>query len=200
MKEKDMKIAVYGATGAIGSAIVTEASARGHQVTGISRRGGDLTGDALDPVFTASVAANHDVVVSAIGPSRTEDDGTRFADSIANLANTLGHRRLLVVGGTGSLTVNGVRLLDTPEFPEIHKAEALKGADSPALLRAAADDVDWTYLSPAPVILPGQRTGSYRVEMDTPAGDQISIEDYAVALVDEIENHAHARQRFTVAN
>jgi putative NADH-flavin reductase len=200
MKEKDMKIAVYGATGAIGSVIVTEASARGHQVTGISRRGGDLTGDAGDPVFTAGVAANHDVVVSAIGPSRTEDDGTRFADSIANLANTLGHRRLLVVGGTGSLTVNGVRLIDTPEFPEIHKAEALKGADSLALLRAAADDVDWTYLSPAPVILPGQRTGSYKVELDTPAGDQISIEDYAVALVDEIENHAHARQRFTVAN
>jgi uncharacterized protein len=151
-------------------------------------------------VFTAGVAANHDVVVSAIGPSRTEDDGTRFADSIAKLANTLGHRRLLVVGGTGSVTVNGVRLLDTPEFPEIHRAEALKGADSLALLRAAADDVDWTYLSPAPVILPGQRTRSYKVELDTPAGDQISIEDYAVALVDEIENHAHARQRFTVAN
>jgi putative NADH-flavin reductase len=113
----------------------------------------------------------------AIGPSRIEDDGTRFADSIADLANTLGHRRLLVVGGTGSLTVNGVRLLDTPEFPEIHKAEALKGTDSLALLRAAADDIDWTYLSPAPVILPGQRTGSYRVELETPAGDQISIED-----------------------
>jgi len=75
MKDKDMKIAVYGATGAIGSVIVTEASARGHQVTGISRRGGDLTGDALDPVFTADVAANHDVVVSAIsgraGPRTT---------------------------------------------------------------------------------------------------------------------------------
>lgn len=195
-----MKIAVYGATGAIGSAIAREATSRGHEVTRISRRGGDLIGDALDPAFTTDVAQQHDVVVSAIGPSRTEDDGTRFADSIANLVETLGQRRLLVVGGAGSLTVDGIRLVDTPEFPEIYKAEALKGADTLALLRAAAADVDWTYLSPAPVILPGQRTGSYKVELESPAGDQISIEDYAVALVDEIETRAHPRMRFTVAN
>jgi putative NADH-flavin reductase len=68
------------------------------------------------------------------------------------------------------------------------------------LLRAAAEDVDWTYLSPAPVIQPGERTGEYRVGLDSPVGDVISIEDYAVALVDEIENRAHVRQRFTVAN
>lgn len=199
-KQNVMKIAVYGATGAIGSTIVKEATARGHQVTGISRRGGELTGDALDPAFTTTVAQQHDVVVSAIGPSRTEDDGTRFTDSIANLIDTLGTRRLLVVGGAGSLTIDGVRLVDTPQFPETYKAEALKGADSLALLRAAGDDVDWTYLSPAPMILPGQRTGSYKTELETPAGDQISIEDYAVALVDEIETPAHPRQRFTVAN
>ncbi|KAA1420206.1 NAD(P)H-binding protein [Nocardioides humilatus] len=199
-----MKIAVYGATGAIGSAIVAEARARGHEVTGISRRGTDardhLTGDALDADLATAVAEKHDVVVSAIGPSRAADDGTRFADSIANLVATLGDRRLVVVGGAGSLTVDGVRLVDTPQFPDIYKAEALKGADTLALLRAAADDVDWTYLSPAPVILPGERTGSYKVELETPAGDQISIPDYAVALVDEIEQPQHVRQRFTVAN
>jgi putative NADH-flavin reductase len=194
-----MKIAVYGATGAIGSAIVDEATSRGHDVTRISRRGGDLTGDALDPAFATGVAEKHDVIVSAIGPSRTADDGTRFADSIANLIATLGARRLIVVGGAGSLTVNGVRLLDTPEFPEAYKAEALKGAASLALLRASADDVDWTYLSPAPVILPGVRTGSYKVGLESPVGDQISIEDYAVALLDEIEAPAHVRTRFTVA-
>lgn len=199
-----MKIAVYGATGAIGSAIVEEARNRGHEVTGISRRGSDsaahLTGDALDPGFATEVAEKHDVIVSAIGPSRVSDDGTRFVDSIANLVATLGNRRLLVVGGAGSLTVGGVRLVDTPEFPEAYKAEALKGAQSLALLRDAADDVDWTYLSPAPLILPGERTGSYKVELETPAGDQISIPDYAVALVDEIEQPQHVRQRFTVAN
>jgi putative NADH-flavin reductase len=130
-----MKIAVYGATGAIGSSIVTEAAGRGHDVTGISRRGGsqaadDLVGDALDADFAEAVADKHDVVVSAIGPSRTEDDGTRFVDSIATLVRTLGDRRLVVVGGAGSLTVDGVRLLDTPEFPELYRAEATKGAAS----------------------------------------------------------------------
>jgi putative NADH-flavin reductase len=199
-----MKIAVYGATGAIGSAVVEEARARGHEVTGISRRGsdtpGDLTGDALDTAFAIEVAEKHDVIVSAIGPSRVSDDGTRFVDSIDNLVATLGNRRLVVVGGAGSLRVNGVRLVDSPEFPDAYKAESLKGADTLALLRQAADDVDWTYLSPAPVILPGERTGSYKVELETPAGDQISIPDYAVALVDEIDQPQHVRERFTVAN
>jgi putative NADH-flavin reductase len=197
-----MKIAVYGATGAIGSAVVEEARGRGHDVTGISRRGtevaGDLTGDALDATFATEVAEKHDVIVSAIGPSRVSDDGTRFVDSIANLVATLGNRRLLVVGGAGSLQVDGVRLVDSPDFPDAYKAEALKGADTLALLRDAADDVDWTYLSPAPVIAPGERTGSYKVALETPAGDQISIPDYAVALVDEIEKPAHVRERFTV--
>jgi putative NADH-flavin reductase len=199
-----MKIAVYGATGAIGSAIVEEARSRGHEVTGISRRGtgspGGLAGDALDADFTGGVAEKHDVIVSAIGPSRVSDDGTRFVDSIANLVATLGGRRLVVVGGAGSLQVDGVRLVDSPDFPEAYKAESLKGADSLALLRAAAEDVDWTYLSPAPVILPGERTGSYKVELETPAGEQISIADYAIALVDEIEQPKHVRTRFTVAS
>ena len=199
-----MRIAVYGATGAIGSAIVDEARERGHVVTGISRRGsevvGDLTGDALDAAFTTGVAEKHDVIVSAIGPSRVSDDGTRFADSVANLVATLGDRRLVVVGGAGSLEVDGVRLVDSPEFPDAYKSEALKGAATLSLLREAADDVDWTYLSPAPVIAPGERTGSYRVGLDSPAGDRISIEDYAVALVDEIEQPQHVRQRFTVAS
>jgi len=199
-----MKIAVYGATGAIGSAIVDEARSRGHEVTGISRRGSDaagqLTGDALDTDFATEVAEKHDVIVSAIGPSRVSDDGTRFVDSIANLVDTLGNRRLIVVGGAGSLQVEGVRLVDSPEFPDIYKAEALKGADTLALLRETSADVDWTYLSPAPVIAPGERTGSYKVELETPAGEQISIADYAIALVDEIDNPQHVRERFTVAN
>jgi putative NADH-flavin reductase len=195
-----MKIAVYGATGAIGSQIVSEARNRGHQVTGISRNGGDLTGDALDAGFTKQVAADHEVVVSAVGPSRVEDDGTRFPDTIANLAATLGDSRLVVVGGAGSLTVDGVRLVVTPEFPELYKAEALKGAASLAVLRDADETVEWTYLSPAPVIAPGERTGSYVVGSESPVGDAISIEDYAVALVDEIDEPKHRRARFTVAN
>ncbi|MDZ5619280.1 NAD(P)H-binding protein [Nocardioides sp. HM23] len=199
-----MKIAVYGATGAIGSAIVDEARSRGHEVTGISRRGSEdpshQAGDALDTEFATAVAEKHDVIVSAIGPSRVNDDGPRFVDSIGNLVATLGDRRLVVVGGAGSLEVDGVRLVDSPHFPEAYKSESLKGAASLALLRDASDDVDWTYLSPAPVILPGERTGSYQVAIDTPAGEQISIPDYAVALLDEIEHPQHVRRRFTVAN
>ena len=195
-----MKIAVYGATGAIGSTIVSEARSRGHEVTGISRRGSDLAGDALDAGFAKQVAADHEVVVSAVGPSRTEDDGNRFPDTIATLAATLGDSRLVVVGGAGSLTVEGVRLVDSPDFPELYKAEALKGAASLAVLREVDETVDWTYLSPAPVIAPGERTGSYVVGSESPVGDAISIEDYAVALVDEIERPGHVRQRFTVAN
>lgn len=196
----DTRIAVYGATGAIGSSIVSEARSRGYEVTGISRSGSDETGDALDPAFTAGIAEKHDVIVSAVGPSRTSDDGSRFPDTIANLVATLDGSRLVVVGGAGSLTVDGVRLVDTPEFPELYKAEALKGAASLEILRTADPEVDWTYLSPAPVIAPGERTGVYVVGLESPVGDQISIEDYAVALVDEIESRAHVRERFTVAN
>ncbi|HET6153955.1 MAG TPA: NAD(P)H-binding protein [Marmoricola sp.] len=199
-----MKIAVYGATGAIGSTIVTEAVSRGHDVTrisrGVSTGDADLTGDAHDPAFTGPIAEKHDVVVSAVGPSRLADDGNRFADTIANLAGTLGFARLLVVGGAGTLSIDGVRLIDTPGFPEEYKAEALKGAASLQVLRETGAEVDWTYLSPAPVIAPGERTGTYKVGLESPVGDHVSIENYAVALVDEIETPAHVRQRFTVAD
>jgi len=195
-----MKIALYGATGAIGSSIADEAATRGHDVTRISRNSGDLVGDALDPAFTAEVAEKHDVIVSAVGPSRVSDDGTRFPDTIANLVATLGDKRLVVVGGAGSLTVDGVRLVDTPGFPDLYKAEALKGAASLEVLRNADESVDWTYLSPAPVIAPGERTGTYKVGLESPVGDTVSIEDYAVALVDEIETPRHRRGRFTVAS
>lgn len=194
-----MKIAVFGASGMIGSRIVAEAAARGHQVTSISRSGGDLAGNASDPAFTAAVAADHDVIVSAVGPSRTEDDGDAFAATIANLAATLSGKRLLVVGGAGSLEVDGVRLVDTPEFPDLYKSEALKGAASLQVLRDAADDVDWTYLSPSPVIEPGPR-GEFRLGLYSPAGDRVTTDDYAAALLDEIEQPAHRRRRFTVAS
>lgn len=186
-----MKIAVYGATGMIGSRIVTEARGRGHEVTAISRGaesgGAVLRGDAGDAAFASRVAADHDIIVSALGPSRTADDGRAFQDSVATLVATLGDARLLVVGGAGSLQVDGVALFDGPGFPEAYQKEARKSAEVLAALRALPEGVDWTYLSPAPVIAPGERTGVYRTGDDSPAGDTVSAEDYAVALVDEIE-------------
>ena len=202
-----MRIAVYGATGMIGSQLVTEALARGHEVTGITRSGGELPagaravqGDAGDPALAKRIAAEADAVVSAIGPSRTGGDRREFLAQIRNLAQTLGGTRLLVVGGAGSLLVDGQRLVDQAGFPEVYRPEALIGAESLDYLRGLGDDVDWTYLSPAPVIQPGQRTGGYRVGIDSPAGESISAADYAIAMLDEIDQPAHRRLRFTVAS
>jgi putative NADH-flavin reductase len=202
-----MRIAVYGATGMIGSQIVAEALARGHEVTGVTRSGGEppagvvtVVGDASDPGLAKRVASAADVVVSAIGPSRTGGDRREFLAQLRNLAESLGGTRLLVVGGAGSLLVDGQRLVDRADFPEIYRAESLIGAESLDYLRGLGDDVDWTYLSPAPLIQPGERTGGYRVALDSPAGESISAADYAIAMLDEIDRPAHRRQRFTVAS
>jgi uncharacterized protein len=202
-----MMIAIYGATGMIGSRIAAEALARGYEVTGISRSGGDLPpgaravqGDAGDSGLAKRVSGEADVVVSAIGPSRTGGDRREYLAQVRNLIETLGGARLLVVGGAGSLLVDGRRLVDDPSFPEIYRAEALIVAEALDYLRGLGAEVDWTFISPAPVIQPGQRTGVYKVGTDSPAGESISAEDYAVALIDEIDKPAHRRQRFTVAN
>jgi hypothetical protein len=205
-----MQIAVIGATGMIGSRIVAEAASRGHGVTAVSRSGAagvrpnvvPLAADITDPVVAADLAARHDVVVSAIGPSREPGgDPSAFAGILVDLARNVKTSRLVVVGGAGSLqAAPGVRLVDTPDFPEAYKAEALAGASSLDALRALDDAGEWTYLSPAPVIAPGERTGTYKLGEESPAGTQISAEDYAVALLDEIERPAHQGRRFTVAN
>jgi uncharacterized protein len=202
-----MKIAVYGATGMIGSRVVAEALSRGHEVTGITRSGADLPagvvaeqGDAGDAAFTKRVAGEVDVVVSAIGPSRTGGDRREYLAQLRNLVETLGDARLIVVGGAGSLLVDGARLVDQPGFPEIYRAEALVVGEALDYVRGLGDDVDWTFFSPAPVIAPGERTGSYQVGTDSPVGEAVSAEDYAVALLDEVEKPAHRRARFTVAN
>ena len=210
-----MKIAVVGGSGMIGSRIVSEAATRGHQVTSISRSGisapqatataqANVTAQAADitdsPVAKAA-AADHDVVVSAIGPSRDpEGHPDEFAGVLSQFAVDTRPTRLIVVGGAGSLeAAPGVRLVDTPEFPEIYRTEALATAEGLYALEKL-DLGDWTYLSPAPATEPGARTGSYTVGENSPVGNSISAEDFAVALVDEIEKPAHSGARFTVAN
>lgn len=202
------RIAVYGATGMIGSRVVAEALARGHEVVGITRSGGQLPaeartvqGDAGDAGLTKRVAAEVDVVVSAIGPSRTGGDRREYLAQLRNLVETLGAARIIVVGGAGSLIMpDGKRLLDQPQFPDIYKDEALIGAEALEYVRGLGEGVDWTFFSPAPVIQPGERTGKYVGGTDAPTGELISAEDYAVALLDEIERPAHRRGRFTAAN
>ena len=203
-----MKIAVYGATGRAGSRIVSEALSRGHEIRALSRHEAPVPpgaswqqGDLADTEAVSTVAKEHDVLVTANGPSRVPgEDPYAFADLIESVAAAVGDTRLVVVGGAGSLrTPDGERLVDTPGFPEAYRAEALASAAALAVLRASDVSLDWTYLSPAPVIDAGERTGSYRVADETPAGEFVSFEDYAVALVDEIERPAHRRARFTVA-
>ncbi|MET8865070.1 NAD(P)-dependent oxidoreductase [Nonomuraea sp. NPDC004580] len=200
-----MKILVFGATGMVGQRIAAELRDRGHEVTGVSRSGGPVKGDVRD---TAALAPGHDAVVSAIAPPR---DGTEpeppFIEANKALIDGLrvaGVRRLIVVGGAGSLQVApGQDLVDTPEFPEIYKKEALAGRTLLRLYREV-DDLDWTFVSPAAEIAPGERTGVFRVGGDTLLSDEqgrsfISAEDYAVAIADELEKNAGVRKRICVA-
>ena len=204
-----MKIAVYGATGNIGQRIVAEAARRGHEVSALSRTEGATPsgidwqhGDAADVEAVAKVAVEHDVVISAIGPALAADgEPDAFVPAIRGLGDAVGTARLAVVGGAGSLRgADGVRLVDSPAFPAAYRHGALLQAAALTALQASRDDLDWVYLSPAPEIGPGERTGSYRLGQDEPAGAHVSYEDFAVALLDELERPAHRRARFTVAN
>lgn len=206
-----MRIAVYGGTGRVGSAIVAEATGRGHDVLVVSRREpvGALPadaswkqGDASDTATVAKLATDVDAIVSAIGPSREPDgDPFAFAGLVRGLVEAIGSTRLVVVGGAGSLLdASGMRLVDTDGFPEAYRTEALASAEALEVLRGSDALVDWTFLSPAPVIDEGARTGSYRLGSDHPVGTFISFADFALALVDELERPAHRRARFTAAS
>jgi len=201
-----MKIALIGATGFIGSRLLTELTSRGHQVTAIVRnpekvpQGSGVTaktGDVHDKDGLAALLAGHEAVISAVHFSAS-DPATLLA-----AVKQSGVKRYLVVGGAGTLEVApGVKLFDTPEFPAIYLDEAKKGGAYLDLLKGESG-LDWTFLSPSAVIAPGERTGQFRLGKDQLLVDgtgqsRISAEDYAVALVDELETPAHARQRFTV--
>lgn len=201
-----MKIALFGASGMIGSRVTAEAATRGIDVTAITRSGTEvagaarsLTGDMGDAEFAARMAAKHDVIVSTTGPSRTGGDHQEWLDALSTLAEASGDTRLFIVGGAGSLFVGDTMLKDTEGFPPAYKAESETGTKALELLRAA-NPSPWTLISPAPEIAPGERTGTYNVELEVPAGDAISAEDFAVAMVDEIEVPKHIDSRFTVAN
>ena len=204
-----MRIAVYGASGNVGREIVAEAVDRGHTVTAISRSGADAglavtvrAGDLSDPADVAAVAADHDVLINAAGGSRTSpDEMAKWPQYTREFALAAGSTRQIYVGGAGSLLKEpGVRLVDTPEFGETYRAEALAGAAALDELRSLPADINWTYLSPAPLLLPGERTGTYNTGSDYPAGERISTADYAIAILDEVETPKHQRTRFTVAN
>lgn len=207
-----MNVVLFGASGMIGSRILSELILRAHKVTAVVRDPSRVPpnssvtvvkGDLLNPDESARIAKGADAIISAYSPAPEHPemivDATR---SLIAAARQAGVRRVIMVGGAGSLLVApNVRLVDAPGFPEEYRAIALTHADALAVLRVA--DLDWTYFSPASLIQPGERTGKFRIGGDNLVADaqgksRISSEDYATALVDELETPQHIRQRFTI--
>ncbi|WP_276482450.1 NAD(P)-dependent oxidoreductase [Paraflavitalea pollutisoli] len=215
-----MKIALIGASGFVGSHVLQEALQRGYSVTAIVRHPEKITlqhaglvvkqGDVRQAGEVARLVAGHDAVVSAYNPGwqnpHIYNEFLEGAQAIEQGTAAAGVPRLIVVGGAGSLEISpGVQLIDTPGFPAEFKPGALGARDYLAILRRN-DTLDWTYLSPAIVMHPGVktgRTGHYRTGTDQPVFNEkqvstISVEDLAVALLDELEQGRFIRKRFTV--
>ncbi|QBD75290.1 NAD(P)-dependent oxidoreductase [Ktedonosporobacter rubrisoli] len=214
-----MKIALFGASGTIGQRITLEALVRGHEVKALTRHPENFPiahprltvarADVLDASSVAEAVKGADVVVNATGADRNDnvDKMAFFVEStkaVIEGVKRAGAARLITVGGAGSLEVApGVLLADTPEFPDIFKPTANAQRASLDIYRGA--DLNWTFFSPSALIVPGRRTGKYRTGTDQLlSNDQgesyISAEDYAVALLDEIEHPQFERRRFTAVS
>ncbi len=206
-----MNVVLYGATGKSGIRILTELLSRGHNVTAVARK---LTGlpanvktvkdDLSDVNKIASIIAGSDAVISAYAPPQDDTDQLlgvteRQIEAVRKAGKNI---RLIVVGGAGSLEVApGVTILQSGHLP----AEWVPIATSheKALELFKNSDINWTYFSPAGFFEPGTRTGKFRLDTDKLVADaqgnsRISMEDYAIALVDELEKPAHGRARFTI--
>jgi len=211
-----VKLIVFGASGLLGSRLVAEALERGHEVSAAARDASRLEGhggrvrtvsaDATDAASVAAVAAGHEGALSAVTqhdrPQMLVDVARALLDGLARA----GVERLVVAGGAGSLRVpSGERLVDTPDFHEEWKPEALAQADALAVYQSSSSPVQWSYLSPAALLEPGERTGRYRLGGDELLVDEhgrsrITMEDFAIAMLDELEHPRHARRRFTAAH
>lgn len=209
-----MKIALIGANGTVGQRILQEALTRGHQVTAIVRDPARMNkqaetlsvvaGDILKEGSIREAVTGHDVVISAYGPQHGQENTMRtVAKKLMQAVKEAGVKRLLVVGGAGSLEVApGLQLVNSPRFPEDWKPIAL--AHGEALEEYRKADLDWTYFSPAAMFQPGERTGKFRLGTDQLVVDEkgesrISTEDYAIAMLDEVEHPQFNRKRFTIA-
>ncbi len=206
-----MKVVLFGASGMIGSRILLELIRRRHAVTVVVRNPEKITvagvkvvkGDVTDRAGVAAVVTGAEAVISAYSPPQQQERMLLNAtESLLAGLSEAGVKRLIVVGGAGSLEVApGVQVVDTPNFPAEWKAIALAHRDVLPILKESS--LDWTCLSPAGLIQPGERTGKYRLGgtnlvMDEKGESRISAEDYAIALVDELENPRHLRQQFTL--
>lgn len=215
-----MKIALIGATGFVGYAILKEAQSRNHQVTAILRHPEKLNiqnknlsvvqGDVMDTEKLARLLKGNEIVISAYNSGWSNPDiyneFLKGSGSIQEAVKKSGIKRLIVMGGAGSLFIKpGVQLIDTPGVPAFAKAGSQAARDYLNILKKE-DQLDWTFISPAIEMSKassGIRTGKYRTGSDSPVFDanhksRISVEDLAVATIDEAENPKHIRQHFTV--
>jgi len=214
-----MKIAIIGATGFVGSNLVKEAVNRGSKVTAIARNADKITDEKVNRVSvdvnneTALFEAlqGHDVVISAFNAGWTNpnlyDDFLSGSKAIQQAVKKSGVKRMIVVGGAGSLYANeNQQLVDTPDFPENIKPGATAARDYLNILKEEKE-LDWAFFSPAIKMHPGVtigRTGKYRLGKDHPVFDEnnvskLSPEDVAVVLLDEVEQPKHHQERFTAA-
>jgi putative NADH-flavin reductase len=212
-----MNIALFGAGGHIGHAILEEALARGHHVIAIVRDASRtkidrpnvriVEGDVGNPASYVAALKGVDAAIASLS-GRRDADANRIPQYAATLLDALaaaGVKRFVWVGGAGSLeTAPGVRVVDNPNFPAAWKPEALAQGEALKIFRASKADIDWTYISPAALIEDGERSGKYRLGgdqllVDADGKSRISVADYAVAVLDRLEKDDKPRQRITVA-
>ena len=211
-----MRIVLLDATGFVGSALLKEALDRGHIVTAIVRHPEKLekregltakAGDVYDTTSLATLIQGNDAIISAFNPGwknpNLYDDQVRGTASIIAAIKEVGIKRVLWVGGAGGLEVKpGVRVVDSPDLPSWVRPGSLATIDALDQLRKEPE-LEWSYLSPSAELKPGQRTGKFRLGndqllVDSTGKSEISVQDYAVAMIDELERPAHVRRRFTV--
>ncbi len=211
-----MNIALLGATGFVGSALLNEALDRGHTVSAIVRHPEKLEprdrlvvkeGDVYDSALLANLIQGQDAVISAFNPGwkdpKLYDDQVRGTASIIAAIKKAGIKRVLWVGGAGGLEVkSGVRVIDSPDLPDWVRPGSLATMEALEELRKEPE-LEWSFLAPSAQLEPGIRTGKFRLGtdhllVDANGQSRISVQDYAVALVDELEHPKHIRQRFTV--
>jgi len=218
-----MNVVLFAATGRAGSTILNELISRGHQVTAVARNLDKLPGQLPETVKRvrddlssvdriAEIISGSDAVVSAYGPPSSDPRYTSdisYTDQLVSVTERLvaavrkaGVSRLIVVGGAGSLEFSpGVTVLDSGYWPKPLVPIATSHMKAFAALRASG--INWTYFSPPMLIQPGERTGKFRLGgneliKDDQGNSRVSFEDYAIALVDELEKPAHERSRFTI--
>ncbi len=213
-----MKVVLFGAKGMVGSNILKEAVSRHHEVTIVVRNAADYTapegvkvveGDATDARQVAEVVNGTDAVISAVGPGRNLSQPNpqiipQVTSSLIKGLSEAGVKRLLLVGGAGTLEVApGLQLVDSDNFPADYKPEALAGRESYNIIKETGSDLDWTFFCPSIIIEPGERTATFRVGNDQVLFDaqgqsRISSEDFAIAIIDELENKQNIQRKITV--